>query len=395
MLSPPDDDRVEPIALEDDLPLFLRRGRASRGGPAVLLLHGASASCDTFLEPRGRSFFDFLTEKAKRDVWMLDWRGSFYNAHRDGANESADVVAREDIPYAIRQIRKARLADKGIGPEKNIDDRLTILGHCLGAACLAMSVGAGLISKDDVDRIIFSTIGLFYEVTWDGWTKVQDRILERVADQDPDFKAIGPDVSRGKWPSAMEETFRIWPETWGPPWQPPWSNEAEAADSDREFFQRLAFLFGQCFLVSNLHEKMTRAAVRKQFGHVPFKLYQHAAQNALRGFAAPFDAEGALDPGTANDDIADALAATYLQLTPFGDFDITLLTGADNPLWHRDAIDRMGEWLARLGPPPRKLVLDGYGHQDLWWGQKSFDDVFPLLFPVEPQVSGFSSSDGP
>jgi hypothetical protein len=125
---------------------------------------------------------------------------------------------------------------------------------------------------------------------------------------------------------------------------------------------------------------MTRSVIREQFGAVPFEFYRHGAQNILRGFAAEVDAEGRLDCTTPNDEISAELAKRYVNLAPFGEFDITLLTGAENPLWHRDSIDRMGEWLSRLGAVPRKHVLDGYGHQDLWWGRTSHDDVFPLVF---------------
>ena len=359
MARPPNDDRVEykPFP-EKDSPLFLRRGNASRGGKAVLLLHGASASCDTFLQPRGSSLFDYLNQ-AGLDVWMLDWRGSFYVTANDAndADKSADYVAENDIPQAIKYVRDVRRSE-------GHDDRIAVLGHCVGAATLSMSIGAGFVEPADVDNVVLSSIGLFYEVTWDGWTKIQDRTLERVADADATFKAISPAVT--PWPPAMETTYALWPTTWGPPWE-------------GDFFRRLAFLFGQPFLVSNLHAAMDQEAVRKQFGAIPFTLYRHAAQNALRGFAAPFDAEGLLPEATKNEGINAALAETYMKREAFSPFGVTLLTGAENPLWHRDSIDRMGEWLARIGRPFNKHVLDGYGHQDLWWGKRSWHEVFPLV----------------
>jgi hypothetical protein len=124
---------------------------------------------------------------------------------------------------------------------------------------------------------------------------------------------------------------------------------------------------------------MTQDVVRQQFGAIPFKLYRHAAQNALRGFAAPFGEEGTLLPNTPNEQIASELGRTYIRLDPFRHLKTTLITGAENPLWHRESIDRMAEWLARRGRPATKHVLDGYGHQDLWWGKRSWDDVFPLV----------------
>jgi len=344
-------------------PLFLRRGRENRAGAPVLFLHGGSASGDTFLEPKGRSIFDFLN-KHGMDVWLLDWRGSHFVTASDPGpcNEPGDTVAQQDIPAAFAFIREARGKEGHPAP-------IAVVAHCVGAACLAMAIGAGHVNAaSGLGPVTFSTVGLFYEATWDGWTKVQDRILDRLADEDDTIKFITPDLSVSKWPDMMEKTFGMWPKVWGPP--PPW---------DVDFFCRLAFMFGQPFLVSNLHDRMTQDVVRRQFGAIPFKLYRHAAQNALRGFAAPFGAEGNLNPNTPNEKISNELAGTYLHLGAFRNLKTTLITGAENPLWHRESIDRMAEWLARRGRPATKHVFDGYGHQDLWWGKRSWEDVFPLV----------------
>jgi pimeloyl-ACP methyl ester carboxylesterase len=347
-----------------DAPLFFRRGLENRTGEPVLFLHGGSASCDTFLEPKGRSIFDFLNTHHGMDVWLLDWRGShFVTVRAPGpCNEPGDTVAEKDIPAALRFIRQKRDDERHPAP-------VAVVAHCLGAACLSMAIGASHVrSALGLGPVALVAVGLFYEVTWDGWSKVQDRILDRVADEDQTIEFVTPDVSVSKWPDMMQKTYEMWPNVWGPP--PPW---------DTDFFRRLAFMFGQPFLASNLHHHMTQDLLRTQFGAIPFKLYRHAAQNALRGFAAPFGAEGKLDPGTPNEQISNELAGTYLRLEPFRDLKTTLITGAENPLWHRDSIDRMAEWLARGNRPATKHVLDGYGHQDLWWGKRSWEDVFPLV----------------
>jgi pimeloyl-ACP methyl ester carboxylesterase len=365
------DCRVERIEFPvDGAPLFFRRGRTKRTGAPVLFLHGGSASCDTFLEPKGCSIFDFLNDRGL-DVWLLDWRGShFVTAQAPGpCNEPCDTVASQDIPRALKYIVETR-------NKEGHDAPVSVVGHCLGAACLAMAIGAGCVTRaQGLGRIVLSTVGLFYEVTWDGWSKLQDRILDRVADVDPTIRYITPDVSVQQWPQMMEETYQMWPKVWGPPWH-------------ADFFRRLAFMYGQAFLVSNLHRHMTQQVVRKQFGAIPFKLYRHATQNSLRGFAASFGAEGKLLPGTSNEDIPDKLAEKYLRIEAFKDLEITLITGAENPLWHRESIDRMAEWLARRGRPATKHVLDGYGHQDLWWGKRSEEDVFPLVLQALQPPTG-------
>jgi pimeloyl-ACP methyl ester carboxylesterase len=358
---------VERIAFPvDGAPLFFRRGLENRAGAPVLFLHGASASCDTFLEPKGSSIFDFLNKHNGLDVWLLDWRGSHYvTASAPGpCNEPADTVAERDIPRALDHIRRTREDEGHPAP-------VAIVAHCVGAACLSMAIGAGYVGvATGLGPVVLSSVGLFYEVTWDGLSKLQDRLLDRLADENPQIQFITPDQSVAQWPDMMEELYKMWPEVWGPPWK-------ESKEND--MFHRLAFMYGQPFLVSNLHPRMTQAVIRTQFGAIPFKLYQHATQNALRGLAAPFGAEGKIDPKTTNEAIPDVLASKYLRLEAFRGLKITLITGADNPLWHRDSIDRMAEWVARRGEPPTKHVLDGYGHQDLWWGKRSWEEVFPLI----------------
>jgi pimeloyl-ACP methyl ester carboxylesterase len=355
---PPADSRVQVIDFpvrDHPIDLFFRRSVGTETRPPVLLIHGGSASGDTFLAPAGKSLVDFLVAEGF-DVWLLEWRASHYiaDAQPAAANQTLDVCAKADMAEAVEFVCTATGAEQ-----------IAVLAHCLGAACFAMAVGAGDVPARRISRLVLSTIGLFYEVAWDGWAKTQDRILDRVAAHNPPL-SISPNVVAGVWPDIIEQTYDMWPQTWGPPWRD-------------NFFKRLAFLFGQPFLASNLHPAMTQDVVRGQFGSIPFTLFQHAGQNALRGFAGAFDAEGRLDPATPNARINHDIADTYVRPERFRGIDLTLITGGENPLWHRDSVDRMSEWLSRYDLRPCKFVLDGFGHQDLWWGRTSWTDVFPLV----------------
>jgi hypothetical protein len=361
-----DDLELIELPIRDGPTLYLRRRRgAERGGKPVLLIHGASAAGDTFLIPEGTSLVDFLGEKGF-DVWILDWTGSLHitAGQPAAANRSADEVARTDFPRALQTVWKRR-QDEGASPKL-----ISVVAHCMGAACFSMAVGAGWVTSDGhhVDKILLSTIGLFYEVAWDGWTKVQDRVLERCRIPAPPPLVISPDGQPG-WPGPLEDVYRLWPSTWG--WGPPF---------DTDFFRRLAFMFGEPFLTHDLAPTVTPATVREQFGAIPFTFYRQCAQNVLRGFAGTLDAEGRLPTGTTNETMNIELADPYLQGQRFVPFDrITLMTGAQNPLWHRDSVDKMAEWLVRFRREAPKYVFDGFGHQDLWWGRRSAEVVFPYV----------------
>src|SRR4030095_7251309 len=92
------------------------------------------------------------------------------------------------------------------------------------------------------------------------------------------------------------------------------------------------------------------------FGAMPIGLYRHIVENCRRGWAA----RGEVSPRTTPHELLDPEG--------FRGKDITLITGTENQVWHRDSIDRMFEWLrrGRSTAVVRKRVLERYGHVDLW-----------------------------
>ena len=102
--------------------------------PAVLLLHGHTASADMFVLPETRNMVDVLLD-AGYEPWLLDWRGSCRLPHNEtGARFTYDDVALYDIPEAVSYIRN-RIGGR----------RLFVVAHCIGAMCLSMSLAAGLV----------------------------------------------------------------------------------------------------------------------------------------------------------------------------------------------------------------------------------------------------------
>jgi hypothetical protein len=318
----------------------------------VLLVHGASASSYCFQIPRPHGgLIGSLLDKGA-DVWTLDWRGSKrvspkYQAHPD--KFTLDNAAKLDLPAAVENIRKLK-------PEA---ERLAVFGHCMGAGTLAMAIGAGYVTANDVSHVILSTLGLFYQVPWDGWVKAEDYTLERIRGDQPTVTSIDVDPERKAWPELMERVYERWPATFMP-------------SGKNEVFRRIAFMFGQpyrpCLVSPAIHNEKQ---LRKQFGEIPLTLYTHCAQNVRRGFAAPFDCT----------DHHPAPHATYLNAAGFKDMEITLITGSRNELWHPDAMHRMYDWLQRSpeGIKCRRALFPKYAHQDLLWGKKASDEVYPTI----------------
>lgn len=322
----------------------LRRytGNDTKVRPPVLFVHGATAWRGTFFEPNGGIVRHL---KDDFDVWTLDWRASKlithpWQQHSTGKdvpcalrNGTLDDVIEGELPEAVRKIAAVR----GEGP--------SIVGHCIGAAVTAAAIARGKIgiaSPAPIGKcVVLSAIGLFYRGSVDTWLRAQERLdLDTVKD----WRLRFDDAT--DWPPEYETVFKMWERTPYP--------HCEIA-----FCRRLSALFGAPYRpndIGSIHGTSTK--LEEQFGAIPVTILNQCARNVRRGWS------GRADAGEVNtDDIASRRAAHFQKLK------LTLLTGGENQLWHRDSIDRMYEWLQRYNPrtPVNKRVFENYGHQDLWW----------------------------
>jgi pimeloyl-ACP methyl ester carboxylesterase len=376
-----------------DLRLRVHRRRATDNKAPVLLLHGASAASQTFEFPRDSSFVDYLLRETPFEPWLLDWRCSknvtepYRLLHPFDDRFTYDEAACIDIPAALNYIR-ARY-------EK---EPLHIVGHCMGAESLSRAIAYGkLRGRIRPNRIVLSTIGLFYEVAVDGRLKADDHLLERLGAQRRQDELQGKDNRndfvdptcdhdrelRNEWPDALVKMYDAWPG-----WLKPHGNrrrnnnggDEHTPQHVLEMCDRVSFMFGEPYyepaLHPEIHESPTELA--HQFGMMPLPMYVHAAQCVRRGWAAPYNASHT------DHSLIDGQARKHFDGLP-----VLLITGAMNRLWHRDSVDRMYEWLKRSDPSDsqpsdrdssyRKKIFMRNGHQDLFWGTNSWKDVFPEI----------------
>jgi hypothetical protein len=357
------------------------------GRTPVLLLHGASAGSQTFEFPKAGNLVDFLLRYTNLEPWLLDWRGSrniterFIAEGDEGSRFDSrfdfDGVAHHDIPETLRRIREST-GTSGDGRPKP----LRIFAHCMGAASLSAAIASGELDEQAAirpDRIVLSTIGLFYEVSVDGRLKAQDHMLERLLARregddfiDPTCDDKGP---KHPWDPKGElgMLYGSWPE-WLRPHAPP--SDPEEFKPVLEMCNRLSFMYGEPYyepaLRPEIHADPTELAF--QFGAIPLRMYVHAARCVRRRWAVPFN----LDDDADQRKLIGSDARKH-----FDSIDVTLITGAMNRLWHRDSVDRMYEWLKRgTGQSSgryEKIVFMNNGHQDLLWGKNCWDEVFPRI----------------
>jgi hypothetical protein len=359
----------EPIAVEtqDGCRLELRHNPGLSAKRPVLLIHGASAGSDTFRIGEKQTVVDFLL-KAGFDVWTLDWRASkrcskdiYCAVGDDPAIFTIDAAAKYDVPAAISRMR----ADNVVG-------KIGIIGHCMGGAIVAQGIAQGVILATDVENVVITALGLFYKAAIDDVLKVEDQALEQILANGQyllhPMKRWAPSVctqepGNGSWDSLLQEPYEIW------------LNTPLRHTCNIEYCHRVSYMFGMPYLPNNI-PSIHKDHLPEQFGYIPLQFLLHCAQNLRRGHCGRFvqnSGGGALPPDY-----------DYLNHAAFQGRALTLITGNLNSLWHRDSIDTMYEWLrrGRKADQPQKLrkhVLDGFGHQDLYWGSDAPEQVFPLI----------------
>ena len=353
------------------LTLKLRRFRPTNGSGergAVLLLHGGNSAGDTFLLPNG-GLTAFLTHDGF-DVWILDWRtsprvvgpfitgktvlGGSLQAERELF--ALDHAAQTDIVAALTLIR-SQIGNAELG----------VVGHCMGGGATSIAIATGKLRQFRVKNVVLSTLGLFYEVPWNGWLKAEDFIVERIPQENPECRGVDPRTPT-QWPRAMTEAFGYWP----PGWLPVGTSPAA------RMLQHLTFMFGQPYDAGRLDPSITEGELLEQFGPMHVGLFLHAGELVRRGYAAKLGASDVIDrPRLGSGKSGGPVPGHYLLPEHFREHRITLLNATDNQLWHRDAVDLMHDWLRDHGVPSEKRNYAGYRIQELFWGARAKRDVYP------------------
>jgi hypothetical protein len=363
-------ERPEPIDVEttDGCRLELRHHPGASATRPVLLVHGASAGSDTFRIGEEQTVVDYLL-KAGFDVWTLDWRAGMRCSHGvycgPGQTDlnifTLDRAATHDVPRAISAMR-----------DHNVVGKIGLIGHCMGGAIVAQGIAQGVIPASDVENVVITALGLFYKGAIDNVLKVEDQPLEQLLANrqfllHPTKKwassVCTEDPGNGNWDPLLQEPYEIWRDT-------PLRHSCNV-----EHCHRLSYMFGMPYLPDNI-PSIHKDHLQSQFGYIPMQFLLHCAQNLRRGHCGKFvrnSGGGMLPPDY-----------SYLNHAAFKDRALTLITGNLNSLWHRDSIDTMYEWLrrGRTRDQPRELrkhVLNGFGHQDLYWGSDAPEHVFPLI----------------
>ncbi|MER7047158.1 alpha/beta hydrolase [Streptomyces jumonjinensis] len=328
-----------PLRVSDGTRLGLCRvSRDDRDRPAVLLLHGHTASADMFTLPETRNLVAVLLD-AGYEPWLLDWRGSRrlpYN--EDGTRYSYDDVSLYDIPEAVALIR-GRIGNRP----------LLVVAHCVGAMTLSMSMAAGLVPglAGVVAQGVFLTPKLY------GRARLRMHIGAEIM-RNRGYQAV--DIRRaGLW-SKQSLVFALA------------SLGSECKDPTCQILHNSAWGTGASLYVhENLHP-LTHDRLADLFGSAPLCALPHLRQNEPAHAVTRWnDADGRYR----------ALPQNALDHADRIDCPVLLLSGSRNRLW-ADSNKLCHEVLRTRHPQldVRYTEIPGFGHVDPFIGRSAAIDVF-------------------
>ncbi len=368
------------IGLAVDLPVSIRLTRYAQTSstlPPIVMIHGYSASGNTFthrsINPNMARYF----WKQGRDVWVLDMRTSS-GMPTAMLPWSFEDVAFADIPVAIDHVCR------NTGKEK-----VDIVAHCMGSAMLSMAILAppentapyfrertllpSRINKTVLSqvgpRVVFSPENIFraYSLSYvrqmmpfvfyqfkrsDAPSAIEDlldRLLSALPYPDGEFEQENPRIPWAKTPFVGTR-------------------------------HRMDALYGRTFSLANLSKK-TLDKIDDIFGPLNMETLSQVIRFAMH--------ERVVNKHGENEFV------TNERLKKYWNFPTLSVHGDENGLSDISTLGRMEKTMKAAGRDYRTAIFKGFGHQDSLIGknvQQNFDVINqflrePTATPVEPTTT--------
>ncbi|WP_328883906.1 alpha/beta fold hydrolase [Streptomyces sp. NBC_00299] len=334
--------RIEeiPFHTSDGVRLGLTRiATGDRGRPAVLLLHGHTASADMFLLPETRNLVDVLLDEGY-EPWLLDWRGSCRLPYNEtGRRYTYDDVALYDIPEAVRHIR-TRVGDRP----------LFAVAHCIGSLTLSLSMTAGLVPglAGVVSQGVFLTPKLAGRTSL-RMTLAGELLKSRIDHIPVDFRKVG---LRSKYTPLFALASR----------------KATCPDPTCQILHNSAWGTGASLFVHEHLTDTTHDRLADLLGPAPLWILPHLRRIELARTVVRWHD---------TDQRYRALPQNALDAAARIDTPVLLLAGSENGLW-LDSQELCRDVLARRRPQldVTYTEIPGYGHLDTFLGRGAALDVF-------------------
>lgn len=308
--------------------------------PAVLLLHGLTASADMFVLPETRNMVDVLLS-AGYEPWLLDWRGSCRLPYNEGrVRYTFDDVALYDIPEAVSYIR-GRIGGR----------QLFVVAHCIGALCLSLSMTGGLVPG--LAGVVAQ--GVFMTPKYSGRSRVMSH--------------LGGELGRSRWTHLPTDFTKVgFRSRYTPVFAMASMIPSDCDDPTCHILHNMAWGMGASLYVhENLHDT-THRRLAELFGAAPTWIMPHLRRVELAHTVMPWN--------TLNGRYA-RLPENTLDSADRIDCPVLLISGSDNKLWY-DSNQLCYDILSSRHPDLdiRYTEVPGYGHVDAFIGRGAALDVF-------------------
>jgi cholesterol oxidase len=319
---------------DDGVALGLSRYRGGRRGP-VLLVHGMGANPLTFLlDTVETNLAEYLVQH-DFDVWVQEWRASTLLPSAN-SQFNADTVARQDHPAAQAAIR-----------QHTGRSDLHVVSHCVGSLTWTMATLAGTV---DPTSLLCSSVSAHPVGPPITRLKVGLHLGELMRRMGVKTLTTDAFTDESDGARAVDLALRAYPIPKG-------------ERCDQAVCRRLAFIYGVAVNHENMND-LTHTTMHELFGLTDTTMMVHLSRMAR--------AERVVSASGVDE---------YLPHIERLGRPVTLVSGQDNLVWVPESTERTYVAIAdALGTEQvRRVVIDGYGHQDVFIGANAARDTFPVV----------------
>ena len=336
---PPQPDRFI-VNTADHFKIGLTRYFGGAKGP-VVLAPGFSVRASSFATPTvDQNLVEYLIAEGY-DVWLFDYRasGDSGNPTKKVRPFTIDDIAQYDWPAALAKIRKVT------GKET-----VQAMAHCVGSMSLLMGLACGKVTG--VSSMIASQLTLHPVTDWMNYMKADLGMAQLMSNLGKageffDFSSGNSDTDH----MIDAIAYNL----------PVPSGQACKNPTCRRVFG----VYGPSYDHAQLSHD-THIVLASMFSRVSTKPFEQLQLIMQAGRAVSADGRNIY----VTDEGAERLALP-----------ITFLAGLNNQIFYPESSQRTLAWLEMYNGPAlyRQCAIPGYAHMDLFIGQNSAEDVFPLI----------------
>jgi pimeloyl-ACP methyl ester carboxylesterase len=304
-------------------------------GP-VLLVHGVGVRTEIWRPPTPRTLVEALVDDGY-DVWMETWRASMDVPHNHWTLDQAAVF---DHPAAVKIVLEQTGADS-----------IQAVTHCQGSTSFMMSICAGLLPQ--VRTVVANAVTLHPVVPRIAKLKL-DHVVPLVSRL---TGYLDPQWGRERPPGILPKVVTAY-------------SKLSRHKCHNGVCKVASFMFGSGDPTLWTHEQIsagTHEWIKGEFGPGPLTFFTQIARCVDAGHLVSVDGRP-------------ELPESFVAQAPQTDARFAFITGSLNNCFLPETQRRTFDWFEAREPGRHALhVIPGYGHLDVFIGERNVHDVHPIV----------------